>query len=73
MTDHNRLCILPWHRGFQMTMILQTPLRARCQRFFILLQVESRDTITPGIVQSPGNFFPTVDINTDRIREEGDR
>ena len=56
-----------------MTMILQTPLRAGCQRFFILLQVESRDTITPGIIQSPGDFFPKVDINTDRIREEGDR
>ena len=38
--------------------ILQTPLRSGRQPFFILLQVYSRDRITPGVVPSLGGFLP---------------
>jgi hypothetical protein len=39
----------------------------------VLLEVESRNHIAPGIVQGPSRFPPKFDINTEKFLEEGDR
>jgi hypothetical protein len=69
-TNHKRLRVRAWHRGFRICNILQAPFRSGRQRVLILLQVEPRDRIPSGAVQNLGGFLPKFDISTGRIREE---
>ena len=43
--------------------IFQAPLRSRSQHFIVLLEVQFRDCIAPGVVQNLSNFLPEVDVN----------
>jgi hypothetical protein len=54
--NHNRLRILPRHRGFQTLHMLQVPLHSRRKCAFMLLEVESRDLSHPASYRASVNF-----------------